>query len=201
MIIGLYDIDMWNTGKSMPNLELMKVYNYYYKKNHRVLMMKPKEDELKYAKIFYFKEKLNTQIPNSLVLNEDKKQIIGYGFYGKTPKLKPEIHSMQPSYDPYDIYSYKLKVPKGYDTLKKSSLIRVETEDFINFKNNINKVYVADSNFLYSNGAEDFLKENKNNHSFLFYHNLIAKDEETYNTFIRYSILFDRRILIDFDFN
>jgi hypothetical protein len=29
MTIGLYDIDMWHRGKSAPNLELMKVYNYY----------------------------------------------------------------------------------------------------------------------------------------------------------------------------
>jgi len=55
-VIGLYDIDMWHRGRSGPNLELMKTYNYYNNKGHKVIMMRPEEDEGRYNKIIYFKE-------------------------------------------------------------------------------------------------------------------------------------------------
>lgn len=199
-MIGLYDIDLWHGKKPVPNLELMKIYNYYYKKGDRVVMLKPEDDITPFSHIFYFKEKTNTIIKNSLDLSNEKCSILGTGFYGKTPCLKPEIHCLPPAYEPYDIYSYKLKVSKGYDVFKRSSLVRVETNDYAGFNKDNKNIYIADSNFLYSAGAESFLQENKN-HNFLFFNPLLAKDRETALLFSRYSILFNRDIVIDFPFD
>ena len=71
-IIGLYDIDMWHRGQSAPNLELMQIYNYFYSRNNRVIMLKPNDNLTKFQKIYYFKEKPNIALPNSLELNLDK---------------------------------------------------------------------------------------------------------------------------------
>lgn len=57
--LGLYDIDLWHRGKSAPNLELMKLYNYHKKKGDIVLMMRPGEDEGRFNRIIYFKDKPN----------------------------------------------------------------------------------------------------------------------------------------------
>ena len=56
-IYGLYDIDLWHKGRSVPNLELMQTYAYLSNRNERVIMMKPNEDEEKFSKIIYFKDK------------------------------------------------------------------------------------------------------------------------------------------------
>lgn len=199
-MIGVYDIDLWHGVKSMPNLELMQIYNYYYKKGDRVIMLKPKDSITPFNRVFYFKENKKSKIPNSLDLSDEKIKVIGSGFYGKLPQLKPEILNTPPAYDPYDIYSYKLKVSKGYDTLKRSSLIRIETNNFAGFDKDNTNIYVADSNFLYSAGAEDFLQQNKN-HNYLFFRPLLAKDMDTALRFLRYGILFNREIIIGFKFD
>lgn len=199
-IIGLYDIDLWHAGKSAPNLELMQIYNYYNSRNNRVVMIKPNENLTRFKKIFYFKEKIHIALPNALEINLDKGSLIGYGFYGKTPQLKEEIKSLPPSFEPYDIYSYKLSVPKGYDKLKQSSLIRVETNDFGGFNKEQNFVYIADTNFLDTPAAESFLQDNKK-HSFVFYNALKVNDPKTYERFYRYTTLFNRRLIINFPYN
>ena len=44
MNIGLYDMDLFHfiSGKNKyPNLELMKTFNYYYSKGHKIKLMRP----------------------------------------------------------------------------------------------------------------------------------------------------------------
>lgn len=201
MLIGLYDIDLHHKGKSFPNLELMQVYTYYYNKNSRVEMLKPKDDELKYSQIFYFKENPSIQIPTSLSFSEDKKQIIGYGFYNKLPQLKKEIITLSPTLTPYNLYSHKISCPKGFDSYLRSSIVRIETQNFGGYKKDSPHIYITDSNFLYSAGAEEFLRKNLNK-SFLFYHPIITKDKETFLKFQRYNKLFlNRMIVVDFTYD
>jgi hypothetical protein len=66
MIIGLYDIDLWHRGRAVPNLELMQYYEYYHKRNDRVVLMKPTDEESQFAKIIYFKENPNVLLPKTL---------------------------------------------------------------------------------------------------------------------------------------
>ena len=200
MIIGLYDIDLWHRGRSYPNLELMKTYNYLYQNNHSVSLMKPTDNEKNFSKIIYFKDNENTKIPQSLTVYGDNKDIYGYGFYKAISPLKPEIALTPPSYLPYDAWVNKLKNSKDYDKMKRASYIRMETNDFSDYKPKVKNIYLADHDFLYQNNAENFIQEYKN-HFFYFTHSLIAKDEPTATKFIRYSSLFDSRIVIDFRYN
>lgn len=201
MIIGLYDIDLWHRGKSYPNLELMKTYKYLYDQNETVVMMRPNEDEGRFTKIIYFKDNANIMLPRTLTVYGDKKDIYGYGFYKQISPLKPEIAAVPPSYLPYDAWVNKLKAPKDYDRMKSSSYVRIETEDFVDYKPDRTQIYIADHDFLYQKNAEDFLQEHKNKHRFNFIHSLVAKDEATACKFTRYSSLFTRRIVADFRYS
>ena len=37
--IGLYDLDLWHATRAAPCLELMKTYNYFNSKGHKVILM------------------------------------------------------------------------------------------------------------------------------------------------------------------
>lgn len=200
MIVGLYDIDLYHKSKSYPNLELMQLYTYYYNKGNRVEMLKPKEKETKYSQIFYFKE-FNTMLPKDISFVEDNKQIIGFGFYGKLPQLKKEITSLPPTIEPYGLYAHKIAGYKGYDSYLKSSIVRIETENFGGYKNESLHTYIVDSNFLYSAGAEDYLK-NHLNQTYFFYHPLNVYDIETFNKFQKYNnLFFNREMIINFEYD
>ena len=199
--IGLYDIDLWHRGKSAPNLELMKIYNYYQQRNNLVRMMKPNEDEGRYSRIIYFKDNPNIQIPRALTINGDKKETYGYGFYKKYYPLDEEIMKVPPVYDLYDVYSYKLSVPNNsYDSLKRDSLIRLESNDFTDFKPERLKMNFVDHDFLYVKDAFECLLENKN-HRFNFFHTLWVKDEDTFYKFERFIPLIYSYIIIDFKYS
>lgn len=198
-MIGIYDLDLWHGYKPMPNLELMQIYHYYYDMGETVMLLKPQESVLPFSHIFYFKEYESTPIPRKLWLYEDKKSIIGAGFYGKVPNLKPEISCLSPQYDVYDAYCYKFKLPKPYEKLKQSSLIRVESNNLADLTKRTIDIYIADTNFLYTKDALYFLK-NTPHHNFFFFHGLNAKDEQTALNFLKYANIFNREILIDFRF-
>lgn len=69
----------------------MKTYNYYKKKGDIVNLIKPLEKEGRYSKIIYFKDNPNIQIPKTVEVFGDKKEIYGYGFYNKLINLPKEI--------------------------------------------------------------------------------------------------------------
>lgn len=198
-IYGLYDIDLWHKGRSVPNLELMQTYAYLSSKNERVIMMKPNEDEEKFSQIIYFKDNPNVALPKTLNVYGEKKSFFGYGFFNKAFPLKPEIAEMPPSYIPYDAWTNKIGMSvTDYEKMKRSALIRFETDDLTDLKHNpITKhIYLADRNFLKIDGAEEFLQQYKNCH-FNFLHSLITDDYLIAQKFMRYSSLFNKRIVID----
>lgn len=83
MSIGLFDLDLWYyRGNKFPNLELMKIYNYYYKKNVPVLMMRPDSERTRFEKIIYFKEHSDDFVPARETLAGDNIVLFGNGFYG-----------------------------------------------------------------------------------------------------------------------
>lgn len=198
--IGLYDIDLWHRGRSYPNLELMKTFNYLQSINENVIFMRPKDNEGRFSKIIYFKDNDKTPIPKTLTVYGDKKDIYGYGFFKTISPLRPEIAITPPSYLPYDAWFNKLKNCKTYDKMKCSSYLRLETKDFTDYKPTKQTIYLADHNFLYLKDAEDFIQEYKK-HQFDFTQTLTATDIQTAERFLRYSTLFNKAIIIDFRFN
>lgn len=200
-VIGLYDIDMWHRGRSGPNLELMKTYNYYNNKGHKVIMMRPEEDEGRYNKIIYFKENPRIQLPKKLIVNGDKKEIYGFGFYNKFFPLNQKIISCPPDFSPYDLWSYKLYTfGMSYNNFKNCSLVRFENEDFCKYNKNVLPLIFVDYNFLDLPDADKCLQKYKN-HRFYFYHTLWAKDEATYYKFEPYLSLINDYIIIDFKYS
>ena len=199
MTIGLYDIELWHRGKAMPNLELMKVFNYHFQQNDMVKMMRPGEDEGRYNKIIYFKDNPDTQIARSLNLTGPKKEIYGYGFFKGFYPLDNIYTDVPPSYLCYEPYTEKFS-KDTYERFKKSSFVRYENMDMSDYKKEKTILSIADHNFMYMDGAADFLQKYKN-HRFNFSHRLEIKDEETFLKFIPYVSLSYRRFFINYHFS
>lgn len=201
--IYLYDIDLLHSTRfEPPNLELMKVFNYHYQRGDIVKMGIPKEDLGRYNQIIYFKRNPKQIIPKHLSLSGEQIQIYGYGFYRKFTPLKPEIAATSPSYFPYTgPIEEKIKNLTKFKHIEKNSLIRVENNDFTDFKEDCSTIYIADENFLYVPNAEDFVKEYKRNYNMKFLYSLIAKDEETFEKFFSIASVSGKRIIVDFEFS
>lgn len=95
---------------------------------------------------------------------------------------------MPPNYGIYDLIAYKLKPPIKYDLMKNHSLIRLENEDFSDYKPNSNKIIFVDNDFISIPFSYDFLLEHKNK-DFYFYHGFNFKDKEIYYKFDRFKAL------------
>lgn len=197
--IGLYDIELWHRGKAMPNLELMKIYNYHYNHGDKVIMMKPGIDEGRFNKIIYFKDNPNTQIAKTLQLSGPIKEIYGYGFYNNFYPLEEKYQNEPPCYLPYEPFVEHFSM-KSYRLIKNSSFIRLENQDFSDFKKEKMWISFADHNLLYINGVKEFFQENKK-HRFNPLHSLNVKDEKTFLNFIQYTSLISRRLLVQFRFS
>lgn len=197
--IGLYDIELWHRGKAMPNLELMKIYNYHYNKGDKVVMMRPNENEGRFNQIIYFKDNPNTQIPKTLHLSGPLKQIYGYGFFNGFYPLEEKYQNAPPSYLPYEPFTEKMS-NAVYNKIKKSSFIRLENQDFSDYNESKTWISFADRNLLYVDGAKEFFHEHKN-HRYFPLHSLNVKDEATFLNFVQYTPIMDRRLLLQFKFS
>ena len=196
--IGLYDIDLWHRGKAVPNLELMQYYNYYYKNGDKVLMLSPKDDEGRCNQIIYFKDNPNVLPPRALDIYGENKSFTGYGFYKFNEKLPDEMRNVPPSYAPYDIYTAKLNILiSEYERMKRNSFIRLETENFADYKSDSKAIYIADRDPLNQPNTLDFIDENKNK-QFCFIHTPKLNDEATALKFMRYRALFNKNCVINF---
>lgn len=198
--IGFYDIDLWHRGKSVPNLELMKTYNYLYQQGNKVTMMKPTDEIGRFNHIMYFKDNINVDIPNHIEVTGENKSFYGYGFYGYTIPLKPEIAAVPPVFTPYDAYATKLSVKAKYDQIKRNSLIRFETKDFTYMQPKSRKIFFVDHNLFEQEGIDDFLQEHKNQ-TFEFLHTQFIRDEESALKFMRYTDLFSQPFVISYNFS
>lgn len=201
MLIGFLDLDFWWGNKSPPNLELMQTYQYFYNKNHMVSFINPSKDlDRPYKKIFCFKDNIESKINRKIDLSKDNIVRQGYGFIGRHKELIPEIQNTIPCYLPYDSFTEKLSI-KSYDELKNSSLIRVSTNNFGDYKRDRTKIYISDVNFTAVKNSLDFLDEYKK-HSFSFFYPLKFQDKDLYLRFNKYSrIIREKNLIVDFDFD
>lgn len=199
--ICVYDIDFHHSSKFVPNLELMKVYNYYYQRGDIIVMGRPNENFERFNQVYYFMEMPGTKIPKSLSLYGKNKSIHGYGFYKRHISLKEDILATPPIYYCYDSEIAKIKNVKEYEKIRRSSIVRIENNDFTGFKSDALNIYVADHNFLYLPTAKDFINEYGRKYNINFLRGLIAKDEDIVGKFLGVSKKSNRRIFIDFNFD
>lgn len=200
-MIGLYDIDLWQSGKGLPNLELMKVYNYYYTNGFTVKMLKPDDNVSPFSKIYYFKENTNSLIPRKIKFN-NRSTVLGYGVYNKMINLPSEMLDMPPDYSPYDALTYKIKSVSGvdYDGLQKSSLVRFENEDFSDFSENKSRIISVDHNIISIPKIHNLLQKYKNYNIYL-YNEPEIKTPEQLELFIRYSEILHSRGKVCYNFS
>lgn len=180
MHIGLYDIDLHHSPNPVLNLELMKIFNYYYSKGLKITMMRPQDDEGRFSKIIYFKDSPALQIPKGLVLTGNNKHIYGYGFYNSVSPLPQPLCAAAPSFLPYDPYMNKIYSTKYYNSIKNSSLIRIETNDFTGVKEGSKKIYLVDRNPARLD-LIGFISKFPENQKFYLLHNLYINSLEDYN--------------------
>lgn len=199
MTIGLYHIDLWHGNKAYPHLELMQIYNYLYQRNEKVLFLKPGEDIGRCNKVIYFDD--NCKIPRDLEVRGEKKQQWGYGFYRINEKLKPEIAAMEPCYFPYDAWTNKLSAKSKYEKLKRSSYVRLETENFGGFKSNATSIFFADNRLFSVAALTDFLDEHKRKHDFCCIHPPRIESQEIAEKVSRYTEIFNCRFTCAFKFS
>lgn len=200
--ICLYDIDFYhNQNFSPPSLELMKVFNYYYQNGDLIKFGKPYENFDRYNQIIFFKSNPNTKIPKFLNLSGENKQIYGYGFFKTFSPLKDKFSLMKPNYLPYDLEENKIKNLKLYNNIKKNSLIRVENEDFSDFKKDSSIIYVSDYDFLNLKNAIEFLNQYKKQYKINFLYPLIADNENIFRKFFSVAAISNRRLIINFKFS
>lgn len=164
--IGLMDLDL-HFGRSFSlSLPLMHAYTKLMNEGHQVIMMKPYEKTGRYNKILYFKDNPNLIIPKKMVINTDKGQFYGYGFYGKSG-LKEETLKAEPSFTPYDLMSASLKGKRIYNNVKANSLVDWREKDFSLVKQGKTATYVIDRNFLDEPDWEDIFDCFDNNIRFI----------------------------------
>ena len=199
MHLGLYDIDLWhNARKTYPNLELAKVANYHRQKGDMVTMLTPKTDEGRFDKIIYFKERVSTIVPKTLILTGSKKNIYGQGFYQTFYPLDFVYYNMPPSYLIYEPFFDKLNT--NFESLKRNSHIRIENRDLSGFKKEKTSIYVADQNYFDREDAFDFIEEFKN-YKFNFIFGIQCRDPKQMELFDKYRVVFKNQLKIDFEYD
>ena len=177
-VIGLYDLNLWHSTRKFPNLELMKIFNYYYKNNAKVVMMTPETDEGRFNKIIYFKETYVRESQKLPAMSGPNKQIFGYGFYKKSELLPEPIQATPPSFMPYDPYSNLLTSHNSYEALRRSSLVRLRTNDLTGMNDNNKRVFIVDIEPLQCENFLSFIRDNPKRNIYTFYGLNLQKPED-----------------------
>ena len=199
MVVGLYDIDLLHAASAWPNLELMKVYNYFNQNGDSVILMKKKEDEGRYNQIIYFKDNKNITIPRNVNVIGKNKKVYGEGFFNKKSTLPQPYCDVPPNPMIYlNVFDKYKKL--NWNNFSANSIIRLSNQDFTGYKTAAPRIYIVDRDFCQLEGAEDFLQEYKNK-DFYFFHTLEIRSEEEFNRFMRYTLILSKPLYINFKFS
>ena len=138
-MIALVDEDLLNPHKikMMPNFELMKVANYYFK-NKKVVRLLSKEQLIpshleRYEKIYLFKETKNLKFRDD-ILSRNNVEYYGYGYFKDFKSLPAEMSDTPPDFKVYlnNKLIYKdEELMKKFEYYEKSNLIRLGNKDFL----------------------------------------------------------------------
>lgn len=179
---GLYDCDFWHNQITVPNLELMKAFNYYYSRGDIVVFLSPQDSFERFNKVIFFREYPSTKIPAKINLSCENGERYGYGFYRKFEDLA-EGQDASPIYLPYEMKEDKIKNPKAFNKYKRSSLIRLENQDFSDFKKDCNSIYLVDFLANQMPSFEDFVLNYKTKYNIRFLKTLSIPSIENFEKF------------------
>lgn len=179
---GLYDCDFWHGTTTVPNLELMKAFNYYYSCGDIVVFLSPQDSLARFNKVIFFKEYPSTRIPAKINLSCENGERYGYGFYHKFESLT-EGQNSSPIYLPYEMKKDKIKNLRAFNKYKKGSLIRLENQDFSDFKKDSSSIYLVDFMANQMPAFEDFVLEHKKKYTIRFLKALSITSMEDFEKF------------------
>lgn len=201
MTIGLYDIDFFHGTGFAPNLELMKIYNYYLNQGHQVLFLRPQDNMGRCNKIIYFKARVKTPIPKTLNIIGEDKLFYGYGFLKSFIPLQSDAKDCPPSFLPYELQSSKMnkKDLKWLEKVKKNSIIRLENKDLSYFNENCGTIYIADEKV--TTDTLNWIVETYPKYKLDFLHTVKLTSETELLPLISYLSTMDKPPAIDFDYN
>lgn len=200
MAVALYDVELAHNIKGWcPNLELMKVFDYYYKRNEVVHVIIDTKNISHYRKIIVFKNSPTLKFPSEILANE-KAEIYGYGFYWRFIPLDEKYQSSSPNFLAYFFFSERILNIKKYEKIMDNSIVRVENMDLTGFKPDRKMIYVADHNFIQLPNAKEFLINYKQ-YKIDFLEPLVVKNEQELFTFFPLIKQSTRRIIIDFEWD
>lgn len=199
--IGVYDLD-WHYGfykKKIFNLDLMKVFNYYWKKGDIVNFISPQDSDLnRYSAIYYFKDNPNLKLPNKIKITSNS-YLRGYGFYNCYKSLRQDVLDTPPTFMPYEF----LELPKTMEylsnSIKKNSYIRLETEDYSFYKPDSKIIYIADYNAFRLDNLSNLLNDKDIKYYFVW--PIICDSEECYESYKELTKKSNRRLQINFTFD
>lgn len=200
--IGVYDLD-WHFGhykKKIFNLDLMKVFKYYWDKGDIVKFISPDDRDVGYYDaVYYFKDNPKLQIPDKVKMFSNC-HLRGYGFYNKYIPLREDVFNTVPSFMPYELLDMHKKMEFLLNNIKIKSYIRLETEDYSHHNNMADLYYVADYDVFRLDNIGKLL-DNKDAKYYLFWATG-CDSREKYNEYKEFSNrIVNRRLQINFNYD
>lgn len=199
--ILLYDIDFLHSNVFVPNLELMKVFNYYNQRGDIVRLAGKKENFDLYKKIIYFKQNPNLTIPKSLKLSGEKVLLHGYGFNKNFSSLKEDINSLPPSYIIYDLNLKSNKKEKSYEDIKNNALVRIENNDITDIDACSKQLFIADYEPLRLPNFKNFIMNFYKDYKIKFCWNISVNSEKLFEEWFWLFSASGRRPIVNFKFS
>ncbi len=147
-------------------------------------MMKPYEKTGRYNQIFYFKDNPKLEIPKKLIINQDKGKFCGFGFYG-TSGISSKTIEFVPSFEPYNLFSNKIKNMTLYKSIRNNSIIDWREKNFAGAKCGAAITYVTDRNFLDEEDWEEIFDHYDNNIDFIYSLKVDKSEEDKMFKFLK----------------
>lgn len=165
MYIGIYDQDIFDRIKFLPNLETMQISALHKSKKDIVELILDLNDIIKFDKIYYVKRHNDRKFNADLIANP-KVECVGLGFtndkytgYPEFEKMKPDVH----------IYNRFIRWKKTFTKADQARINHLTKYGYgrITFNGELDescaptteKVYLYDNNIINVPGALEFLNE------------------------------------------
>ena len=209
-MIALVDEDLLNPHKikMIPNFELMKVANYYFKKKKVVRLLSKEQLEPshleRYEKIYLFKETKNLKFRDN-ILSRNNVEYYGYGYFKDFKSLPAEMCDTPADFKIYlnNKLIYKdEELMKKFEYYEKSNLIRLENKDFSHYSKDKLRVFIMDKNPISSiENVEILNKLESDGHNLHFFHSLFVDNEEIMVEMLKNVFLSKNKLIVNFNYD
>ena len=209
-MIALVDEDLLNPHKikKIPNLELMKVSNYYFRQGKIVRLLSKEQlapSQLdRYEKIYLFKETNNLKFRDD-VIALNKTEFYGNGYFKELKCLPAEMMDTAADFKIYlnNKLIYKdEELMKKFEYYEKSNFIRLENKDFSSYSKDKFRVFIVDKNPITSiENIEMLNRLEKDGHNLHFFYPLFVNNETLMVEMLKQVFLSRNKLIVDFEYN